>query len=65
MVDCGLQRSFGRSDGLPSHLLYQLDGFGPLPFSAPMEVQRIYHAHWVNLTDTPTGVDRCLDLHKQ
>jgi hypothetical protein len=63
-VDCGLQRSFRRNDDLATHPPQQLDAFGPLPFSATMKAQRIYHAHWVNLTDIRSGaivISQCLN----
>jgi hypothetical protein len=44
-VDRGLQRSLRRNGDLANHPLQQPDAFGPLPFSATVEAQRIYHAH--------------------
>jgi hypothetical protein len=60
VVDFRLQHSFCRSDDFATHPPRQSDAFGPLPFGATMEAQGIYHAHWVNLTDAPSGADRCL-----
>jgi hypothetical protein len=64
-VDCGLQRSFRRNDDLATHPPQQLDAFGPLPFSATMKAQRIYHAHWVNLTDIRSGADRYFTMSQR
>jgi hypothetical protein len=58
-VDCGLQRSLCRNGDFATHPPEQLDAFGPPPFSATTEAQRNYHTHWVNLTDTFSGVDHC------
>jgi hypothetical protein len=51
IVEYALQRSLGRNNNLAVDLSWRLNAFSPLPFNPAMDAQRIYGAHWVNLTD--------------
>ena len=51
IVERVLQRPLGRNNNLAVECFKRLNAFSPLPFNAPMDDQRIYGTHYVNLAE--------------